>query len=59
MGLEFVRYGSGVEAVDPNFDQWSKKILDRAVHYTAESVTADGQAVRRTHDLASVHNKTL
>lgn len=49
MGLEFVRYGSGVEAVDPNFDQWSKKILDRAVHYTAESVTADGQAVRSAH----------
>ena len=49
MGLEFVRHDSGVEVVDPNFDQWSKKILDRAVHYTAESVTMDGQAVRSAH----------
>ncbi len=49
MGQEFVRYDPGVEVVDPNFDQLSKKILDQAVNYTANSVTTDGQAVRSAH----------
>src|SRR5690242_7071285 len=49
MGLEFVRYRPDVEVVDPRFDEWLRRILDRAAHYTAQSVTSEGQAVRSAH----------
>src|SRR5690349_10800247 len=49
MELEFVRYRPDVEVVDSRFDEWMRKILDRASHYTAQSVTSEGQAVRSAH----------
>lgn len=48
-GLEFVRYRPDVEVVDPKFDQWLKRVLDRASHYTADSVTSEGQTIRSAH----------
>ncbi|WPB74674.1 catalase family protein [Archangium violaceum] len=38
-----------MEVADPNFGELQKKILDRASHYTTESVTSEGQAVRSAH----------
>lgn len=49
MGLEFVRYRPDVEVPEPTFDQSLKKILERASHYTRESVDSDGLAVRSAH----------
>jgi hypothetical protein len=49
MGLEFVRYRPEVEIPEPTFGESLKEILGRSSHYTAESLTSDGQAIRSAH----------
>src|SRR5262249_19244781 len=49
MAMEFVRFTPDIEARDPNFDKSLETVVDRASHYTAESVTSDGRSIRSAH----------